>query len=71
MYAIQKNIKIYKKRRSKYPWEDMEIGDSFYIPKSDNPTPSNVIGYASKRFKAKYVSRIEPHGEGSRIWRIK
>lgn len=57
----------------KYPWEQMEVGDSFYV---ENP-PRNKFGYAlslttnaHRKFKDKrFTQRVE--GNGVRVWRIK
>lgn len=74
---IQKNIPIQTKReaKSKYPFEDMEVGDSFFV-KCDEETLSSkrstVLSssiYYGKMAGKKFTSRTFP--EGFRIWRVK
>ena len=77
-YEIEKNIPIpapaqnRKGAKSKYPWKEMEIGDSFFIPNPPKATKNgyftNVAGVASRRLKMKFVQRAE--GSGLRIWRV-
>lgn len=68
MIAIDKNIKMPTSGdgRRKYPWSDMEIGDSFVF--------TGVHGYetartASKRFAPKKFS-ARTEGDHFRIWRV-
>jgi len=51
--------------RCKYPWKDMEVGDSFSLPKLSIST-----GAVNERYKPKkFVARKD--GDGYRVWRIK
>jgi hypothetical protein len=74
---IQKNIPMESTRetKSKYPFHEMEVGDSFFI-KCDAETltskRSTVLSssvYYGKSTGKKFKSRTYP--EGFRIWRIK
>lgn len=67
---IQKNVPIpaRAKKKSKYPFEKMAVGDSF----SASVKPAGVYASAQKWAKdnnadARFVVRAE--GEGSRCWR--
>lgn len=58
----------------KYPWREMEVGDSFFVsaktPKDCSRMQSG-FGASWKRFKPmKFTSRIENEGAGVRVWRI-
>lgn len=72
MYKIEKNISYPKKRDRKYPFSEMEIGDSFFVPHKDMKN-KNVLSTAAfyhsrsenKQFRTQTVS------DGVRCWRIK
>jgi hypothetical protein len=54
---------------SAYPWDEMEVGESFFIPSSDHK-PQSVFGMAngaSRRGASKFVAR-QVQG-GARVWR--
>lgn len=71
MITIDKNIprpdriKI-KGRPGKYPWTQMEIGDSFFV--ADTSVKKFNTGGATKRTGHKYSVRTE--GAGVRVWRM-
>jgi hypothetical protein len=74
---VQKNIPLESTRetKSKYPFHEMEVGDSFFI-KCDKETMtskrSTVLSssvYYGKSSGKKFKSRSYP--DGFRIWRIK
>jgi hypothetical protein len=62
----------------KYPFAIMTVGQSFFIPQTDeNPKPAKriaaVVSTATKEFspkRFKVVTVSEPQGEGCRIWRV-
>lgn len=69
---IQKGIPIPRLAyfpRNKYPWADMEVGDSFVVSLSTHHTVYKASIYASKRFGFDFT--IRKTNEGVRIWRIK
>ena len=72
---IEKNIPVTKKlgHGIQYPWDKMEVGDSFFLECSDNrriSILSNAISYYKSHIKgAKLTTRKE--GKGYRFWRIK
>ena len=59
----------------RYPWSQMEIGDSFFVPSSltKAATVRSATAYAKKRNGATYAtSEIVENGvSGVRVWRIK
>lgn len=82
MFKIEKGIDIppvdrkYKPRRSKYPWNEMEVGDSFVVKdykktKLGFATPISGLGntFMKSRGAAKRFSQRET-SEGLRVWRV-
>jgi hypothetical protein len=68
---IEKGIPVTDQRRGnhrKYPWDEMEVGDSFFVPGKSPNTISSSANYQSKtrgwRFK---VASLEG---GVRVWRV-
>ena len=56
-------------RRGIYPWQDMEVGDSFFAP---DQTVTQMAGAASSNHKStgrKYSCRTVDGGV--RVWRVK
>lgn len=70
---IEKGIPVHdprasvNSRRGKYPWDDMEVGDSFHAPAKANSLRTAAANY-SKKTGRKFVVRKE--GDGARAWRI-
>jgi len=64
---IQKGVPMPRGVETKFPWNDMEVGDSFAYPGSNNAAHT-VARQASARngktFKARQTD------EGMRIWRV-
>jgi hypothetical protein len=65
-YTIQSDVPI-PLCRSKYPWAEMKVGDSVFIPKK-LASVSNASTSWAVRNNAKFTHRTE--GTGTRIWRI-
>jgi hypothetical protein len=51
-----------------YPYEEMEVGDSFAVPASARAKVLNANYRASKRLGYRFSSKTE--GEYLRVWRI-
>ena len=70
MYKIDKNIPL-PKRIAKYPFADMDVGDSFFAKDKSCGT----LYAASIKFrrdnKLDWKFTIQPEGTGARIWRVK
>ncbi len=63
---IEKNIPIPSVSRAKYPWDDLEVGDSFKA----NSEPSTLRSCA--RFQNKKTGKefaVRKDGDGARAWR--
>lgn len=72
---IEKSVDMPSRRirgGTKYPWPDMEIGDSVFFdnePAGSQSNPSVSSKIWAMRNQVKFASRRE--GNGVRIWRIK
>jgi len=71
---IEKGIPIFDGRpranaqRIKYPWADLEVGDSFFAEINTNALRTNSL-YHAKKLNKEFVIRKD--GNGSRAWRVK
>ena len=67
-FEIQKEIPLPPqfKRQNKYPWNEMEIGDSFLAPHNGGLSASCRM---QSRNGKEFISRIECRG--TRVWRVK
>lgn len=76
-YPIEKGIPITDGRKGskeKYPWSQMEIGDSFFVPSKSKNTLRSSRVHANKAGKGVFKSSElddETQGPGVRVWRIK
>lgn len=79
-FKIRKNVPLPESRNSKpcaYPFDDMEIGDSFVVP-LDGRDPVKLRARVSsscvswgKKHRARFVTRIVPGaGGGIGVWRV-
>lgn len=71
MYTIEKNIPA-PDSRSKYPFPQMEVGDSFFVPGNEivGSRVSVAMNYYKKKNpKKSFISRKS--ADGMRIWRTK
>ena len=64
-YEIEKATVI-PTTKKKYPWNDMEVGDSFFVPEADGKGASPAH---RRRYGEEHVTR-QVEG-GIRIWRTK
>jgi hypothetical protein len=68
MFKIEKNVPLAAKQS--YPFDQMESGDSFLIPCTDNKKIGHIraqINHAKKRYPGKVISTRKEEG-GLRIW---
>jgi hypothetical protein len=67
MIKIEKNIPF---PINKYPWREMELGDSFAVPL--NSPATSALSNVNKRYGIKFASRtvVENGARVKRIWRI-
>lgn len=70
-FTIEKGIPVPKQvgagRRNKYPFDAMEVGDSFFIKDTKVKTISRTCGHHGKRLGRKFASRTVDGGV--RVWR--
>lgn len=73
MYKIEKNVPVttHSKavRPSQYPFEEMEIGDSFRMPDTKRASVAVLAGRYGKRVGRKFTVRKQEDGS-FRCWRI-
>lgn len=78
-FDIDKDIEVpdscynYADSKAVYPFDDMEVGESFFVPKEVRK-PKSVRDVASKRSNSmfpKLFSTRTIRGLGTRVWRIK
>ena len=67
--VVQKGHQLPKQRVVyAYPYEDMEIGDSFVVPIAARQKVMNANSRAAKRLGMRFSARTE--GDVVRIWRV-
>lgn len=72
-FTIEKNVPIPENRgrqagSSKYPFAEMEIGDSFFTQTKHNSVYVRARQYAKTH--TGYAFAVRKEGEGCRVWRI-
>ena len=72
MYKIEKNIPVAKLKTSKpkYPFAEMEVGDSFFVKGNDKKKQSVAVAvhyYKVSNQDKKFCTRTNE--EGIRVWR--
>lgn len=73
-FKIEKGIPITRPLNgpgsgSKYPFKELEIGDSFLVPNKTTNAFAASVSYWGRRLKRKFTSRATEGGV--RVWRIK
>jgi hypothetical protein len=73
MFTIEKNVAIPAASRtgggkSKYPWAQMEIGDSFFVPGAKVETFYTLVSAQNKKGDARFICR--KIDGGVRVWRV-
>lgn len=69
-FKIDKNIPMPTRRYSKYPFNEMEVGDSFFVEGKSNALLS-IAKYFAKSQKLDWKFTVRKEVNGTRIWRIK
>ncbi len=70
-YKVETNVPIPSRDRSKYPFVDMDVGDSFLIPDPTDTERKRVQTSAAsygRRHNKHFVTRTTH--DGIRVWRI-
>lgn len=74
MIKIDKGISI-PKIGGKYPWHEMEIGDSFFVPGKDFHKMQSQASHTGIKLSKKFIVCRSFEGarkiKGVRVWRIK
>ena len=66
---IEKGVPIPENSgNKKYPWKELEVGDSFFTSESAQ-TVAGSASHASKRTNRKFICRSVDGG--TRVWRVK
>ncbi len=69
MFNIDKDVPlpVPAGRTAKYPWAQMQVGDSFFIPGMTMKNFGGTAYTAGKKLGHKYVVRAQD--DGLRVWR--
>ena len=70
-YEVEPNVEIPavgQGRKSKYPWSEMVVGDSFVVEHTTSSAMSAIAIRAGERLGMKFSCRTMP--EGIRVWRV-
>lgn len=54
-------------RRAKYPWNELEVGQSFFVEGSSARSMGSTASHAGRRLKRKFIARSTEGGV--RVWR--
>ncbi len=54
-------------RRAKYPWDALEVGQSFFVEGASARSMSSTASHAGRRLKKKFIARSADNGV--RVWR--
>ena len=69
-FEIEQNV-VMPEKHARYPFNQMEVGDSFFVPEGAN-TPrqntSSAASYAGHRLGRKFTTRLVDGGV--RVWRF-
>jgi hypothetical protein len=57
-----------RKRRAKYPWNELNVGQSFFVDGAKLRSMSSTASHAGRRLSRKFVVRNAEHGV--RVWRL-
>lgn len=74
---IDKDIEIPQRKKyvhaTKYPWKEMNIGDSFFVGDVALSNMLTQVSRAKKLYNKNYIVRKWTEGKafGVRIWRVK
>lgn len=79
-YEVTSGITIPKKEgvgtKAKYPFKEMDVGDSFFIPAEDYKNKNPNYMYSNLHYSAKFQGikiavRTLKDKSGMRVWRVK
>ena len=64
---VEKSVPL-PEGKKRYPYKEMDIGDSFFVGDGKLQVVCNANYRASKRLGMQFIARKEP--EGVRVWRV-
>lgn len=72
-FKIEKNVPISHVQFINFPFDKMEIGDSFFIPAGTckRQTISNHLFKFNRENKKDYKIACKSENDGFRVWRVK
>lgn len=72
-FKIEKNVPLPEKNvRWKYPFDELEVGDSFFVANKDTTQLSALCKRAGTRLNTRFVTAKATSGDatGVRVWRV-
>ena len=72
-YKIKRGIRMPRRERNSYPFREMEIGDSFLVPRSEVVNANRVRSAATHFWRRTSVAqfKVVTEKDGYRVFRIK
>ncbi|MEI2419605.1 hypothetical protein V6O07_04980 [Arthrospira platensis SPKY2] len=75
MFTIEKNVPLVavgNRRTSKYPYAQLDVGDSFFVPGTTTKSLGSAAANAAKKLGVVFATRtVTENGvTGVRIWRV-
>lgn len=69
MFEIEKDVPLPTiKHGKKYPWEQMDVGDSFFVPEVKQSLMGTNAAHNTRMTGRRYTTRKE--NGGVRVWRV-
>lgn len=74
MFQVQQNVPLpksqrgYRPGRRKYPFEDMDVGDMFFVPGKTKNTLATHASTVGKELDRKFVTRLVVMREDDGVW---
>lgn len=65
-YPIESNVPI--PSRYKYPFNDLEVGDSFFVPNARRANLYSLASLRGKQLHRRFITKAE--AGGVRVWRV-
>lgn len=70
--SVEKGVPLPRQKRRVYPWDDLDVGDSFFVAEASSSAISSSACSAGKRlgmtFRCRAVTENNVHGV--RVWRV-
>lgn len=71
VFPLSRDHPVPEASPTRYPWADMEVGDSFFVPNKRSANMASTASSAGQRLGRVFVVRTVREGgeNGVRIWR--